>query len=176
MPLWHLWYWVWVHPLSQRPTFTCSVSCVQLLPHSQLVCNGSGMHGIDSYLFCTGWSNTPALQAIVMDKLLSGENKLDSMNSVYYMAPLSLLLLVPFVLLFELSDILTAWKYNSDIFSYFTLFVSGGIAFGLSMFATPIHSKSLWSHAVTHCPPTTDRYHLFPCGQIYISLDLQCGW
>jgi len=75
-----------------------------------------------------------ALQSIMMDTMLSSENKLDSMNTVYYMAPLSFLFLIPFVLYFEMHELLYTWKFNSRAESYAVLIMSGLIAFGLSTY------------------------------------------
>jgi len=72
-----------------------------------------------------------ALQAMLCGKLLT--QKLDSVNLVYYMAPISFLLLLPISFSFEYVSIQTSWQYIQDPYAYFVLFCSGAIAFMLNI-------------------------------------------
>jgi len=72
-----------------------------------------------------------ALQAMMTGRLLT--QKLDSVNLVYYMAPTSILFLLPISLYFESSLIVTQWEFYGDNSSLLILFVSGMIAFFLNV-------------------------------------------
>ncbi|KAL0478095.1 UDP-galactose transporter [Acrasis kona] len=82
-------------------------------------------------------SVTTAVQTIMVGKLLSGKNKLNSLNLVFNMAPPSALMLIPFALYFETLPFTTPntwlnWKYVGDAVSVIILVGSGLIAFALN--------------------------------------------
>lgn len=72
-----------------------------------------------------------ALQAMLSGRLLT--QKLDSVNLVYYMAPLSFMFLLPFAYVYEFSGIVNLWEHNTDLYAYSILFLSGAIAFALNV-------------------------------------------
>jgi len=77
-------------------------------------------------------SITTAAQAILIGKLLSGENQLDSMNLVYYMALPSAIILLPFVFYYELDSIIFDWDML-NVTGVGILLMSGAIAYGLNV-------------------------------------------
>lgn len=77
-------------------------------------------------------SVTTAAQAILIGRLLSGENQLDSMNLVYYMSLPSAILLLPFVLYYETSSIFNDWELL-NLTGVSILFMSGAIAYALNV-------------------------------------------
>lgn len=87
-------------------------------------------------------SVTTAVQAIVSQKLLkSKEEKIDSMNLVYYMCPLSFLFLTPVAYLKgELASIPQKWEYYGSPEGVIILCLSGLIAFGLSKHIHIVHT------------------------------------
>eukprot|EP01104_Vermistella_antarctica_P007158 TRINITY_DN1790_c0_g1_i1.p1 TRINITY_DN1790_c0_g1~~TRINITY_DN1790_c0_g1_i1.p1 ORF type:complete len:360 (-),score=29.52 TRINITY_DN1790_c0_g1_i1:67-1080(-) len=72
-----------------------------------------------------------ALQAHISGKLLS--TKLDSINLLYNMAPLAVLMLVLPTLYLESGDIRNNWKYAGQSEAMLTLVVSGFLAFALNV-------------------------------------------
>jgi len=64
--------------------------------------------------------------------LANGMKKMDPINLLYNMAPLSFLMLIPGVLLFEAHDIRTQWVYYGELSPILWLFVSGAVAFALN--------------------------------------------
>eukprot|EP01100_Stratorugosa_tubuloviscum_P003465 TRINITY_DN1844_c4_g1_i1.p1 TRINITY_DN1844_c4_g1~~TRINITY_DN1844_c4_g1_i1.p1 ORF type:complete len:320 (-),score=73.87 TRINITY_DN1844_c4_g1_i1:144-1103(-) len=72
-----------------------------------------------------------ALQAVVSGKLL--KQQLDPINLIFYMAPFSAIMLLPFVYYKEYDDIITNWKYRDDIYSHLTLIISGIVALLLNI-------------------------------------------
>jgi len=80
-------------------------------------------------------SVTTALQSIISSKLLtSKDEKLDSMNLVYYMSPLSFLFLSPIAFAKgEFEEIPRQWEFYGTQDSFIILILSGLIAFGLNV-------------------------------------------
>jgi solute carrier family 35 protein E3 len=77
-------------------------------------------------------SITTAAQAILIGKLLSGENQLDSMNLVYNMSLPSFLQLLPFCLYYEADPIWNEWELL-NLSGITILMASGAIAYGLNV-------------------------------------------
>jgi solute carrier family 35 protein E1 len=79
-----------------------------------------------------------ALQALLTGILLSGENRLDSINLLYNMAPLSAFMLLPFSLVIETFGItgepswIFDWKHQGTWYGIGMLLASGTIAFCLN--------------------------------------------
>lgn len=74
-----------------------------------------------------------ALQAVLVSLLLaSGMKKMDPINLLYYMSPISFVLLVPGVLIFEAHSIRTEWIYYGELTPIVWLFFGGAIAFALN--------------------------------------------
>jgi len=71
-----------------------------------------------------------ALLAVVSGMLLT--TTLDAINLLYYMAPTSTLVVLPFVFLNELEGILS-WPYFGTFYGFLVLLISGLIAFGLNI-------------------------------------------
>jgi len=84
-------------------------------------------------------SISTAAQSIIISKMLTGEDKLDSMNLLYQMAPLSAIILVPFVIAIETFSLTgsRSWLYDWDHLRTFDgpamLVISGVIAFALNI-------------------------------------------
>ncbi|KAL0487948.1 UDP-galactose transporter [Acrasis kona] len=84
-------------------------------------------------------SISTAAQSILISRMLSGEDKLDSMNLLYQMAPLSAIILIPFVLGVETFSLTgsKSWLYDWDhlytIDGPAMLVISGMIAFALNI-------------------------------------------
>jgi len=78
-------------------------------------------------------SVTTAVQAVLMSLLLaSGMKKMDPINLLFYMAPISFAILLPFVCFFELNSIRTEWIYYGELEPILWLFVGGAVAFALN--------------------------------------------
>jgi drug/metabolite transporter (DMT)-like permease len=89
-------------------------------------------------------SVTTAIQSIVSSFLLTGALKMDAVNLVYHLAPISAALLTPFVILFEASEI----SAHSEILTPSLLFLvalSSAVAFALnfSVFYAIKHTSTL---------------------------------
>jgi drug/metabolite transporter (DMT)-like permease len=89
-------------------------------------------------------SVTTAIQSIVSSLLLTGPLKMDSVNLVYHLAPISVLLLMPFVYWFEWQSVVE----RADILTptlIFMLTLSSAVAFALnfSVFYAIKHSSTL---------------------------------
>lgn len=79
-------------------------------------------------------SLTTSIQSIVSSILLTGSMRLDAINMVYYMAPASFVLIVPFALIYEYNGIST-YDYEQLGFNYvvFALMLSGCVAYLLNI-------------------------------------------
>eukprot|EP01113_Clastostelium_recurvatum_P027827 TRINITY_DN336_c0_g1_i3.p1 TRINITY_DN336_c0_g1~~TRINITY_DN336_c0_g1_i3.p1 ORF type:complete len:416 (+),score=114.27 TRINITY_DN336_c0_g1_i3:64-1248(+) len=78
-------------------------------------------------------SITTAVQAVMMNLLLaSGMKKMDPINLLFYMGPLSFAMLVPAVFMFEWQSISTEWIYFGQPAPLLWLFVGGAVAFALN--------------------------------------------
>jgi drug/metabolite transporter (DMT)-like permease len=77
---------------------------------------------------------TTAVQSVLSSVLLTGEYRLDSVNLLYYMAPLAFLVDLPFAYYFE-SDAVMNHSYNDVTANEITflLLLSGGVAFLLNL-------------------------------------------
>lgn len=89
-------------------------------------------------------SVTTAIQSIVSSLLLTGPLKMDSVNLVYHLAPISVLLLLPFVLWFEWNDMVSRPEILTPML-FALLTVSSALAFALnfSVFYAIKHSSTL---------------------------------
>jgi len=79
-------------------------------------------------------SLTTSIQSVVSSMLLTGQLKLDSINLLYYMAPVSFVLIFPFALIFEYESL---QEYNftehGTSFVVTNLIVSGAVAYLLNI-------------------------------------------
>jgi len=84
-----------------------------------------------------------AMMAIVSGMLLN--KQMDSLNLLYYMAPLSFIMLFPVTVFTELSEIQNVWMVNATPNSYMLLILSGIIAFLLNVttFLVIAHTSAL---------------------------------
>lgn len=83
-----------------------------------------------------GYPNS-ALMAIMSSRLL--RTKMDGVNLLYYMSPLSFVMLTPFVLTGEWEDMVADWALRENgSFLLTILVISGAGAFMLSMLASLI--------------------------------------
>jgi drug/metabolite transporter (DMT)-like permease len=73
-----------------------------------------------------------ALTSILSGRILS--RKLDTLNVMYYVSPISFALLAPVACFYELANIQQNWIPQSTQHDYLLLFTSGSIAFFLSTF------------------------------------------
>jgi len=73
-----------------------------------------------------------ALMAIVSGVLLT--QQLDAVNLTYYLAPFSLLMLLPFAIYLEFPLIQSEWEYYGNYQPIVVLVISGAIAFLLNVF------------------------------------------
>jgi len=79
-------------------------------------------------------SLTTSIQSIVSSMILTGPNRLDSVNMVYYMAPVSFVLILPFAFLYEYSKLI---EYDHTMYGLnyvvAVLFTSGAVAYLLNI-------------------------------------------
>jgi len=73
-----------------------------------------------------------AIMAILSGILLT--QQLNPINLLYYMAPISFVIMLPFVYWYEWTDINTKWEFYGQPQPIFVLFLSGIIAFLLNVF------------------------------------------
>jgi len=80
-------------------------------------------------------SLTTSIQSIVSSMILTGPMRLDSINMVYYMAPISFVIILPVALFFEVERLVAYEHEDYGGFNYVagTLFLSGVVAYLLNI-------------------------------------------